>query len=263
MNYYLAEAAENTFLLYDCLDVAFLESSFLESARQCLEEEDRDDVLILVEGKMQEDCFYAQMVVLGLDGNLGEFCGNGSRACAAYLCAKYPRVKNFFLKTEKGLRPLFNDGEGIYSIKMPKVSFEANEKFVTDFKGLKTLGHFHYAEILEPHLVLHEKLSDEELLLLGKKLNQMKTLFPHGINVNACYLMQDGSLYVRTYERGVQRLTQSCGTGSICCAAFYKTQGIVNVITPGGPLEIGLEQEGVMLKGPASFSYNNKKEEEG
>ncbi|MBS0652873.1 MAG: hypothetical protein JSR39_05010 [Verrucomicrobia bacterium] len=282
MKYHLAEACQNTFVLFDCLGLSkerpgqletaqtelhtpstswkgSVSESLLDWAHSCLQNEDRDDALILVEDRRQGEDLYARMVVLGLDRNLGEFCGNGSRACAAYLFAKYPHFKKFFLVTPFGVHPLKKWGDGTYSIKLPLPSFEINLKFIA---APEVFG-MQYVEVIEPHLVIQADLDDEELFLLGKKLNQHKEIFPLGINVNAWHVIGDHHLHVKTYERGVQRLTKSCGTGSIACAASFLKQGRLKVSTPGGDLEIAIENDGVLLKGPASFFDIDKKERAG
>ena len=195
------------------------------------------------------------MAVLGLDGVIAEFCGNGARVCAAFLYTKYLQ-KRVFLSTPSGIHALEKHGD-LYSVKLPLASFALNKKFVADAQQFKKLG-YTYVNMLEPHLILEKELSDEELFSLGQELNQRKDLFPHGINVNVCRVLKEGHLFVKTYERGVQRLTQSCGTGSMSCAAFYKSQGVVSVSTPGGQLQILLQEDGIVLIGPAFFSYSNK-----
>ena len=273
MKYHLAQACENTFVLFDCLDLSEQDSGctpsfigkgvvsepLLDWAHSCLQNEDRDDALILVGDRIEGKDLYARMVVLGLDRNLGEFCGNGARACAAYLFSKYPQFQKFFLVTPFGVHPLEKWSDGAYSIKLPLPSFEINPKFI----AVPQLFGLQYVEVIEPHLVIQAELTDEELFLLGKQLNGNKEVFPLGINVNAWHAVGDHHLHVKTYERGVQRLTRSCGTGSIACAASFRKKGMLKVSTPGGNLEIAIETDGVQLKGPASFSYSNKKERAG
>lgn len=86
---------------------------------------------------------------------------------------------------------------------------------------------------------------------ISEKKGILIDIFPLGINVNAWHILKKGSIKVKTYERGVQRLTQSCGTGSMSCASVYATSGLVSVSTPGGDLKITLEKNGIELQGPA------------
>lgn len=266
-NYYLAEACNNTFILFDCLSKTEVDQEFLKQAHACLIKEGRDDCLILIDGHVREDAFYARMLVLGADAEMGEFCGNGSRACSSYLHSKYPQFQKFYLIANGRDNLLLRHEDGTYSTKLSSIRFEINEKFIAkpelfqkedgfyyfSFKGKRLL----YAEIIEPHLVVQEEMSDEELLALGRELNQRTDIFPHGMNVNSAKFLQNNALYVKTYERGVQRLTRSCGTGSSASVALYLkgTHGKVKVTTPGGGLEITIGDASLELKGPASVVH--------
>ncbi len=249
MKYYLAEACQNTFILLDCLEYTQADTHILQAVHHHLIAENRDDALILIDGNETGDAFTARMLVLGQDGTLGEFCGNGSRACAAFLFAHYSHAQSLFLLSSKGKHPLIQQGEAIYSIQLPPVSFVPNAKFVPHPEQLPK--ELIYAEAIEPHLILQGSMSDAELRAIGRQWNQRKDLFPLGINVNACEVIEEGVLFVKTFERGVQNLTKSCGTGSLSCAAFYCIQGIVQVHTPGGALTIGLNPDSIVLQGPA------------
>jgi len=255
MQYYLAESCQNTFIIIDCQSEASLSDALLIQAHKCLLKEKRDDALILFHRQSSGGAVILQMGVLGCDGLLGEFCGNGARAVAGYLCHFYATSFPVYLKTEQGLHLLSDCGEGLYSVHLPSARFALNPKFVhADFVKEYDLQ---YVEMLEPHLLLQKKISDEELLLLGAKLNARKDLFPLGINVNAWSSLGDDQLFVKTYERGAQRLTKSCGTGSVSCAAAFKKQHVY-VTTPGGILEISATATGMTLKGPSSCRTKGK-----
>lgn len=254
----LAEACNNTFVIIDCLDQTHLKDNVLHLALQRLRKEQRDDALILVDGRISGDSFSAQMVVLGLDGEFGEYCGNGARACAAYLFTHYGSYRKLFLRTGQFLHRLSHLGENIFSVTLPPVRFALNPKFVTPGSSVEP---FQYVEAIEPHLVIKKDMSNEELTSIGKKLNQQREIFPLGINVNAYSVLENGSVTVKTYERGVQRLTRSCGTGSISCAAFIIREkgglGTVHVITPGGPLEIIFRENEIELCGEGKIGVQN------
>ncbi len=264
--YILAEACKNTFVIFDAIELQTLSDDFLKMAHDRLIAENRDDAMILVDGRNKDENFYVRMVVLGVDGELGEFCGNGARACAAYLFSNYKEFKNFYIVTPRGEHKLYKYEGGIYSVELPLVTFELNKKFITKPELFENHGNLYsinlcgknltYAAAIEPHLVIQEYLNDDELLLIGEKINSMREIFPLGINVNSCYVKKDGTLFVRTYERGVQRLTLSCGTGSSSCSAIYlgNKPGEVNIETLGGPLEVKIKSSSFELKGPAILS---------
>lgn len=250
MNYHLAQGCENTFILIDRLHQTHLNTHDMVKEHEWLLHTQRDDALILTQLDQTEDTMLLQMHVLGQDGNWGEFCGNGARACAAYLFTFYPQFKRFFLKTSYGEHELLSDGKGGYSVFLPWPRHSVHDEFFTEQgKWCASLG-LRYVRMLEPHLIVPCFLSDEELVALGRSLNALKEIFPHGINVNSSYWQGD-LLFVRTYERGVQRLTRSCGTGSVASAFALHPYEDLSVMTPGGPLEILYREEGIELKGPA------------
>lgn len=252
MNYHLAEACQNTFVLFDCLNLTDLSEAFFLNALESLKKQGRDDALILFKGEVREEAFTAHLIVLGLDGEIAEFCGNGARACAAYLHKRYPFFKTMHLKTPKSTHRLNQWPEEIYSVTLPSASFEWNPKFITNRKLLSR--DFQYVETGEPHLLIKKMMGDEQLLVLGRKLNQQTDLFPLGINVNAWSILEQGKIFVKTYERGVQRLTRSCGTGSVACAAFYQNKGSVEVVNPGGSLQVIFKENEVELYGSAKVT---------
>jgi len=259
MKYYLAESTQNTYVLIDCLSQEDVDPGFLHQAHKVLIQEDRDDALILLNGKILEGAFHCSFLLLGQEGLFGEFCGNGARAIAAYIFAKYLQCNKAYLHSKKGKHLLNKKGEGIYSVILPLPSFEIDPTFITDEKRFYELyPDLHFVNMIEPHLILQKELSDQELVTLGRSLNQHKELFPQGINVNACHKTAEGSLYVKTYERGVQRLTKSCGSGSLSAAAYFGGHRIVQVKTPGGDLEIQLFSDELELIGPAIVNKKYK-----
>lgn len=253
MNYFLANACQNTFVLFDCMDKSTLNADLIKEAHQCLVHEQRDDALILYNKTIQNGEMCVQMCVLGMDGLFGEFCGNGARASAAFLYKQNPDVSHISIVTVHGKHPLKNCGKGIYSVHLPPARFEINKKFISKPEIFEERADLVYVEMLEPHLLVRSALSDAELHSLGTSLNQQKDVFPLGINVNAWQIVGQNMLFVKTYERGVQRLTLSCGTGSASCASYFQNQGKVDIQTPGGFLTIAINDHSIELKGPAEL----------
>ncbi|TAL64685.1 MAG: hypothetical protein EPN84_02935 [Legionella sp.] len=260
---YLAEACENTFIIVDCLDETEVSQCVLDELHICLVQTKRDDALILINGQQEQDALSAEMLVFGADKLFGDFCGNGSRACAAYLYATYPQYKRFFIRAQNKHRALTHYGNDDYAIELPSVNFVPNEKFIHQLETFKKESEFYqfqfggktffYSDVIEPHLILNEQLSEEAIEALGIELNLQKELFPLGINLTVFYKNeQDQQLETVTFERGVRRLTKSCGTGACCAAAFYLKgkPGAINVQNPGGLLQIYNKKSSVRLQGP-------------
>ena len=103
---------------------------------------------------------------------------------------------------------------------------------------------------------------------LGKEVRYSEEFAPNGTNVNFAKALDDRTLAVRTYERGVENETLSCGTGVTAAAYLYlqnqdRDSGTVEVHTRGGTLRItvsgrGTKEEKVYLQGPATFVYKGQ-----
>lgn len=116
-----------------------------------------------------------------------------------------------------------------------------------------------------PHTVLFTEDADADfpgadLVTIGRAIRH-HAHFPDGTNVNVVSRRSDGSLRMRTYERGVENETLACGTGSVATAVVATSLGYVtpevSVVTSGGPtLRVdfawdGLRATGVTLTGEA------------
>jgi diaminopimelate epimerase len=82
--------------------------------------------------------------------------------------------------------------------------------------------------------------------------------FPKGANVNFVEKTGGNSIRIRTFERGVEDETLSCGTGAAASAAVVHKLGltgdVVEVQTRGGPLTISLKN-GAKIQGPATTVF--------
>ncbi|KTC64746.1 diaminopimelate epimerase (plasmid) [Legionella adelaidensis] len=261
---YLAEACQNTFIIVDCLQSSSLDSEDVDYIHAALLESKRDDALILINSYKMNSSLSIEMRVLGVDKRFADFCGNGSRACAAYLYAHYPQYKQFFIRAKKKNHLLTHHGENEYSTELPPVNFHPDPKFIAkedafqkDDEGYFMYFYhkkFYYTDIMEPHLILNERLSLEETYKFGARLNQEKALFPAGINLTVFhYGLSMQHLFAVTFERGIQNLSQSCGSGACCAGAFYLKEkvGQIKVKNPGGLLTIFNYKNGITLKGPS------------
>ena len=79
--------------------------------------------------------------------------------------------------------------------------------------------------------------------------------FPCGANVTIASSHSDEAFDQRTYERGVEGETRSCGTGAVAVAAVARELGhtdaeAVTVWPPGGRLDVRLDERGAVLAGP-------------
>jgi len=192
-----------------------------------------------------------KMVYFNSDGNPSSMCGNGGRCITAF--AKYLGLitdKAKFLAVDGFHEAIISENE-IVSLKMQDVkSIEVG----TDYFYLNT-GSPHYVKIVND-------VQNYEVFEHGKEIRNSERFKEEGTNVNFIEKI-DNELFVRTYERGVEDETFSCGTGVTAAALVAAIEGISNsknnclIKTLGGNLEVTfdkvLEQNfyNIWLKGPA------------
>ena len=212
------------------------------------------DGVILLENSEQADYKY---VHINADGSIAEMCGNGSRAIA------YFAVEN---------KISGNTADFEINNKMYKVN--VREKFVqTDFfppdSPQFNLNIVEDSELEEggfidtgvPHFVLFVKdVSTVNVAELGKKYRH-HSFFEKGSNVNFVEIVDQDTIKMRTFERGVEGETLACGTGAVASAIISHLKKATNSPTkvhfPGGELFIRFDEglKNVSLAGPVSPIY--------
>ncbi|HIH86703.1 MAG TPA: diaminopimelate epimerase, partial [Methanosarcinales archaeon] len=111
-----------------------------------------------------------------------------------------------------------------------------------------------------PHAVIFvDNLESVEIDRLARPI-RYNSLFPKGTNVNIVNVTPDGILDIRTYERGIEGETLSCGTGSVAAAVIAhrmgRTGNEVTVNTLGGILNVTIENDLAFMEGPAVTVFN-------
>jgi diaminopimelate epimerase len=124
-----------------------------------------------------------------------------------------------------------------------------------------------------PHYVtFRDSVEAVDIVPEARKIRNSPEFQKEGINVNFVQLISPGSIKVRTYERGVEDETYSCGTGVVASAlaSFYTSEEkkpgshTIQVSTKGGQLEVDFEYlgqsefRGIWLRGPAERVFEGK-----
>ena len=206
------------------------------------------DGLILIRNHEEADF---NMIYYNSDGHLTTLCGNGSR-CAVRFASQLGMIKNqcSFMTIEGQLQARIEDD--LVHIKMPDV--DSVETF-DDHYFLHTGSPHHicFVDDVEKYDVFHE----------GRRIRNGAPYFEEGSNVNFVQATSDKELYVRTYERGVEDETLSCGTGVTAAALVQGLQGQespISIKTLGGNLQISFERReagfiNIYLIGPAEMVF--------
>lgn len=214
------------------------------------------DGLILLENSSLDLCDF-KMVYFNADGNESTMCGNGGRCIVAF--AKYLGV----IKSET----TFEAVDGLHSAIINGNS--VNLKMV-DVPTVNLSKEASFMDTGSPHHVAFvDDVYDFDVFTQGRRIRNLPNYTSiKGTNVNFIQI-KDEDVHVRTYERGVEDETLSCGTGVTAAAIAAKMSNKISnlpvkVVTKGGDLEVDFEVEGpnavknIWLKGPATYVFEGE-----
>ncbi len=122
-------------------------------------------------------------------------------------------------------------------------------------------GLVHFVNTGVPHAVFFvENVHSAPIDQLGPFFRRHPIFGPFGANVNLAALQSDGSIQVRTFERGVEGETLACGTGACAVAIvsnkLHGSSAPMKIFSAGGVLEISINQEHLFMAGPAKRVFN-------
>jgi len=217
-----------------------------------------DGVLVLEKSKKAD----FKMRIFNADGSEAEMCGNGLR-CAVLYVGKKRKVK---IETMAGMYEAEITGKDSVRIKMaaPK-DLKKDTGITVNGRAIKV----NYIDAGVPHAVIFvEGLNGIDVDNIGRSIRYHDEFKPRGANVDFVEIIDDASIRIRTYERGVEAETLACGTGSVASAIItalgsrLKAQG-VNVHTKGGTLKVYFKKDGskvkdVYLEGEAKIVYEGE-----
>ena len=244
LNFSKYQGTGNDFILVDDRDQSFPASNQLVQ-KLC----DRRfgigaDGLILIQNHPKLDY---RMVYFNSDGSQS-LCGNGSRCGFAFAQSLGMVDQHATFETTDGIHQIKQEGE--------KINFQ-----LFDVQQLKKINEKEwFIDTGSPHhIVISDDVSSENIVSEGREIRNHPDYSRHnGTNVNFAQLLQD-RVKIRTYERGVEDETLSCGTGATAVGIMAGKLGFkspVHIQTTGGELSVSFKQEGdqfteIWLAGPA------------
>lgn len=202
------------------------------------------DGLILIQNHASLDY---QMVYFNSDGSQS-LCGNGSR-CGFAFAKELGIVKSF---------ATFETTDGIHQIKEEdgRIHFElfdvASPQKINDTEAYINTGSPHFIKLVD-------NVREVDVIENGREIRHSPTYSSqNGTNVNFAQLLQD-RVKIRTYERGVESETLSCGTGATAVGLLAGLMGYtspVQIETEGGELTVSYKYKDnkfaeIWLAGPA------------
>lgn len=209
------------------------------------------DGLILLENHPKFDF---KMVYYNSDGNESSMCGNGGRCLVAFAKKMNVITNKATFEAVDGLHYASINDYNVVSLQMTDV---LDVKVENDYTFLNT-GSPH-------HVALVDDLQNFDVKNQGAKIRYSDLYGKTGSNVNFVKQIDSDNFSLRTYERGVEDETLSCGTGATAVAiAMYKTNKTtskeINLNVEGGNLKVKFDVENdkfsnVFLIGPATFVF--------
>ncbi len=207
------------------------------------------DGLMLLE---KHDGFDFKMVYYNSDGRESSMCGNGGRCLVKFAYDMGTRKEKYhFLAVDGPHEATLNGDEGV-RLKMKDVS------------EIEQIGPNFVIDTGSPHFVLFAgEIERADIVTQAKAIRFNERFAEKGINVNFVEKRTD-DIFVRTYERGVEAETLSCGTGVTASAiAAVTTDGRhhIKVSTPGGKLSVFFvrhagKYDDIWLCGPAEKVFD-------
>ncbi len=190
------------------------------------------DGLILIQNAKGYDF---RMVYFNANGGEGSMCGNGGR-CAVRFAHDLGIIKekNSFIAT---------DGEHLANVSAEEIALK-----MIDVQGIERETLYDFINTGSPHYITYtDNLTDFDVFSKGKAIRYSEEWVKRGgTNVNFVAITPEKSLFVRTYERGVEDETYSCGTGVTACALSahlrYDLPSPVQIRTLGGNLRVSFQQ---------------------
>jgi len=199
-----------------------------------------------------------EMQYYNSDGNESTMCGNGGRCITAFASALGIISKTTKFSATDGLHTaeIIDDKGRIKYIRLQMC--DVKEVIKSEHYFLLNTGSPHYVEFVD-------NVEAMDVFSEGRKIRYDKKFATEGLNVNFVQI-KENHLFVRTYERGVEDETLSCGTGVTASALAYATDKNISKVyihTLGGNLTVSFEKrnntyKNIFLEGEACLVFEGK-----
>ncbi len=220
-----------------------------------------DGVIFLLRSEKSD----LRMRLLQPDESEAEMCGNGIRCLAKYAFDAGYVKESCTVETPAGeiaVAMRYEEDEFTATTTMTPPKFDRKDIPATgtgDYK--ERIGEFDVYAVNTgvPHAVIVVGAVDAVDVEAVAPAIRRHVTFEKGANVNFVEKTGESGIRIRTFERGVEEETLSCGTGAAAAAAVVHRLGmtgdVVNVETRGGPLVISLKDGGATMEGPAATVF--------
>lgn len=209
------------------------------------------DGLMLLNTKQGYDF---EMIYYNSDGSHSSMCGNGGRCMVRF--ASQIGIHKYTYR--------FLAIDGVHEAEIDKNNWIRLK--MNDVKEVQEHPSYAILNTGSPHFIkFAADIENIDVVETGRDIRNSKPYAAEGINVNFVETLGEDQIYVRTYERGVEDETLSCGTGVTAAAlvSAHNSRGFnrVEVRTPGGHLSVEYNKiddssyENIWLCGPAELVF--------
>lgn len=213
-----------------------------------------DGILVLT----SEDGHDGRMRIFNADGGEAEMCGNGIRCLVTYLDNKNPGKKDVYrIKTMNGSYEVVRKNDA-FAVEMSEIK----DMNIYDLSSFNDFKRAFFVNTGVPHLVF--EVHEAKRIDIKSRAPQYRfhKMFPNGTNVSFLQVLEgQQKAYVRTYERGVEDETFSCGTGLTACGLalnhWYKWNEVITLQTLGGTQQIFIGDK-ILYSGEVEFCFKGE-----
>ncbi len=212
------------------------------------------DGLIILKKSTKADI---KMIYYNSDGQQSTLCGNGTRCLFSFSLGLGIVKKSAKIETSEGVYHATISNRNLVSLKMKNI----DDIILFDDKAYLNSGSPH-------HVQFAKDLDKISVKTIGASIRFSERYSPNGTNVNFFNKLSDKKFIIRTYERGVEDETLSCGTGATAVAIAVHAMGLtaqneIFIQTRGGELIISFEisktgYKNIFLEGPTRFVFKGK-----
>lgn len=203
----------------------------------------------------------ARMRIFNADGGEAEMCGNGLRCVVTYLDKTWEKKKDSYLIETMNSVYTVNRKGGTFAVEMTEIK----DQNIHDLSIFKDFINSFYINTGVPHLVLLANDVKRIDIKIKGAFYRFHSLFPKGTNVTFVEVLDMDSrrAYARTYERGVEDETLSCGTGltatALALSHWFQWKGDITLLTKGGEQVVSIGDK-VLYSGEVTFCFKGEVE---
>ena len=223
IEFYKFSGSGNDFILIDNMDLSLRVGDLAAFAKSVCRRKVSvgADGLIIIEPSDKVDFRWR---FFNADGSEPEMCGNGGRCAARFAFLRKIAQKRMSFETLAGIIDAEVKAHGV------KIRLSAPHSLVMEDRitvnGNKIVVHSINTGV--PHVVhFVNDIERFDVFTTGRAIRMHGHYQPAGTNANFVTVADTHTLYVRTYERGVEDETLACGTGSVASALIASRKGLV------------------------------------